>query len=628
MVNSSWTEASTGEERWPFAWWLLPVVVALASYAAVATVGFVWDDQSLILGSPLVAGPWSLSDHLFQPFWGSTLQAARSFYRPLITASYAADFRLWHGWAGGFHLTNLVLHVVSAVLVGRLCLRAGARPAVAGFLAAAFAAFPRLTESVVWISGRTDVAAGMFTFGALLVYVSGREHWRKASAGLLLLLGLLCKEVALAGLVALVLFEWRRSEQPRRAFRVLRELGPILAASFLYGVLRSVVMLERTFEPGSLKRTVASVALASTEAIGRYLWMIADPLRPHLQTGNLERLQPAWSALGALVLVTVLIALYRYARRGASMQWMAFGLGAGAIALVLHIVPIQDNIVAADRFLYLPVAALAVGAAPLAERLWQRHPRIGITAGVLVTSIFAIATSVRVGTWSNELALWREEVAHAGSSNAIPHNELAIALIHRARYAEALGILDRVQGSSATAITRATCLDKIGRRSEAIALLRWLLQHEPSRTLARVNLMLMAARERHFEEARAIADAFPPELQKRSDIQALRRQIEDAAAEWVRFPLEAPGEGVALRVGRATWFERLGAVPEATARWRSVALDTTVDEGTRLRATAYVVAQGTEAEARSVLAALGEGGVAPTLLSAFDATLISRFADD
>lgn len=628
MVDSSWTEASAGEKRWTFAWWLFPAVGALVSYAAVATVGFVWDDQSLILGSPFITGQFSWLDHFFRSFWGGTLQSTRSFYRPLITLSYAADFYLWHGWPGGFHLANLVLHTMSAVLVGRLCLRAVARPAVAGFLAAAFATFPRLTESVVWISGRTDVAAGTFTFGALLVYASGREHWRKALAGLLLLLGLLCKEVALAGLVALVLFEWRRSEHPRRTFRALRELGPVLAASFLYGVLRSVVMLGRPAEPGSLNRTVANVALASTEAIGRYLLMIADPLRPHLQIGNLERLQPAFSAVGALALVTVLIMLYRYARRGTSMQWMAFGLGAGAIALVLHIVPFQDNIVAADRFLYLPVAALAVFAAPLAERFGQRHPRLGLTSGVLLVSLFAITTSLRVRTWSNDVALWREEVAHVGPSNAIPYNELGIALIHRARYADALGILDRVQGSSATVITRATCLDKLGRRSEAMAILRTLLQHEPSRSLARVNLMLMAARERRFDEARAVVDDLPTELQGRPDMQALRKQIEDAAAEWGRFPPEAPEEAVALRAGRAAWFERLGAVPEATTRWCSVVLDRAVDEGTLLQAAAYVVGQGTEEQARAVLAALAARGVAPSLLSSLEATLTGRFEDD
>jgi tetratricopeptide (TPR) repeat protein len=310
------------------------------------------------------------------------------------------------------------------------------------------------------------------------------------------------------------------------------------------------------------------------------------------------------------------------------MQWMALGLGAAAIAMVLHVIPFQVNIVAADRFLYLPVAALVVFAAPLADRLWQRLPRIGLTSGVLLASIFAVATSMRVRTWSNDVALWREEVAHVASSNAIPYNELGIALIHRARYADALSVLDQAQGSSATVITRATCLDKLGRRGEAMAILRALLQQEPSRSLARVNLILMAARERHFDEARAIADDLPTELQVRSDMQALRRQIEDAAAEWARLPLEAPGEVVALVAARATWFERLGAVPEATARWRSVVLDRAVDDGTRLHAAAYVVGQGTEEQARAVLAALAERGVASPLLSSLDAALTNRFAED
>jgi alkylhydroperoxidase/carboxymuconolactone decarboxylase family protein YurZ len=628
MVDSSWPQAPPGERKWSFAWWLFPSVVAVVSYAAAWTVGFVWDDQSLIQGSPLITGQSSWLDHFFQPFWGSTFQSARSFYRPLMTLSYAADFRLWHGWPGGYHLTNLLLHLISAVLVGRLCLRAGARETTAGLLASAFAAFPRLTESVAWISGRTDVAAGMFTLAAILVSISGCQGWRKALAGFLLLLGLFCKEVALAGVVALALYEWHSSGLPRRPLRSVRNLIPILAAPIVYATLRSVVMFGRIAEQGPLQRTVANVALASTEAVARYAIMLADPLRPRLQIGSVEHLQPALSTLGILLVVAMLMALRRWAGQGTSMQWMAFGLGASAIAMVLHLVPFQVNIVAADRFLYLPVAALAVFVAPTGERLFQLHPRLVLTSGVFVVSLFAIATSVRVRTWSNDVALWREEVAHVGPSSALPYNELGIALIHRARYAEALAILDVVRGASSTVITRATCLDKLGRRAEAVALLRALAQQDPSRTLAPVNLMLMAARERHFEEARAIAEGLPAELKGRSDMQALRQQIEDAAAEWARFPPEAPDEAVALRAARATWFERLGAVPEATARWRSLVVDATVDESTCLRAAAYVVGQGTKEQARATLAALVQRGVAPTLIASFEATLAGRFEDD
>jgi hypothetical protein len=72
----------------------------------------------------------------------------------------------------------------------------------------------------------------------------------------------------------------------------------------------------------------------------------------------------------------------------------------------------------------------------------------------------------------------------------------------------------------------------------------------------------------------------------------------------------------------------LGAVPEATTRWCSVVLDRAVDEGTLLQAAAYVVGQGTEEQARAVLAALAARGVAPSLLSSLEATLTGRFEDD
>lgn len=631
MVETSRPAVSAGGKGAEFAWWAVPIVALLGSYAAAPTAGFVWDDYALIVGSPLVTGHATLVEHFSQPFWSNVLQSARSFYRPLVTLSYAWDHRLWHNWAGGYHLTNLLLHLACTLLVAALCLRAGASRPVACLLATAFAVFPRLTESVAWISGRTDPAAAIGALGALLLYKPGRGSWgRKVLAGFSLLAGLLCKETALCAVVGLVLFAWVESARPRRVVRIVLELGPIWAALAIYAALRLPVMSANDVEHAMAPRPPLAVFLSSTEALFRYLWMLVDPLRPRLQIGDLDRPQPMLSGLGVALAVACLFVVRRWAGRWTSMQWAAIGLGGTALALVLHLIRLDVNIVAADRFAYLPLAALAIGLAPAMERAWQRRRKLVMVGAAVILGSFTIATALRVRMWTSEVALWRDAVAHSFPGAAVPRGELGVALMHRGRHDEALTILNSVAPDKASlvAINQATCLDKVGRRSEAIALLQLLLRVEPKRSRAWVNLMLLHARDRRFGEARAIGARLSAEFGNRLDIQDLVKQVDIASADWAALPVEAVDEPMDVRARRATWFERIGAVPEAQARWKTLALDARADSDVRLEAATYVALGGRASEARAVLGALAAEGALTSHLPALRAALDGRFDEE
>ena len=90
--------------------------VALA-YALTPFGGFVWDDHSLIAEDPavLTLRPiWYYFSHLF---WSGPLSVEQRYYRPLVTLSYALERRLWGEWPGGYHVTNLLLHLGCVALV-------------------------------------------------------------------------------------------------------------------------------------------------------------------------------------------------------------------------------------------------------------------------------------------------------------------------------------------------------------------------------------------------------------------------------------------------------------------------------------------------------------------------------
>ncbi len=195
-------------------WIVLLGVLALVAtvYGSTLQSPFLWDDRRLIVEQILEA-PRSLGSYLFTPFWNSaeTGESYRGFFRPLTTLSFVWDADLDGGNPVGFHLTNLVLHLATVAALFAVARRFGANLIPAAAMGLVFGLAPRLTESVSWISGRTDVLAALFGLLAILVHpfriLSDRPRGAAWSSALFVTLGLCGKEVAFAFFLTIVLDE-------------------------------------------------------------------------------------------------------------------------------------------------------------------------------------------------------------------------------------------------------------------------------------------------------------------------------------------------------------------------------------------------------------------------------------
>ena len=118
-------------------------------------------------------------------------------YVPVTWLSFALDYVLWGFRPFGFHLTNIVLHEITASLVcfltTRLLARATAWPAATcafGGVAAAlpWGLHPLRVEAVSWATGRRDVLSAFLlclALGAWLMAInregSSRRRWQSAA---------------------------------------------------------------------------------------------------------------------------------------------------------------------------------------------------------------------------------------------------------------------------------------------------------------------------------------------------------------------------------------------------------------------------------------------------------------
>src|SRR4029077_13055883 len=122
---------------------------------------FVYDDHRLVLENGSLA-------HLAD-LRGIVLH---DLTRPLTNLSYALDFAVWGTRPFGFHLTNVLLHLLNVVLLFRVALGmadpSGRPTVVAAVAATLFAVHPMLTESVGYVSSRSEILCAAFFLPAFL----------------------------------------------------------------------------------------------------------------------------------------------------------------------------------------------------------------------------------------------------------------------------------------------------------------------------------------------------------------------------------------------------------------------------------------------------------------------------
>jgi len=586
---------------------VLVLLFVAGTYSAAPLGDFVWDDVTLILEEPSIRELQPISAYFDRMFFGGPEGApTRAFYRPLVTLSFAWDWKLWDGSPLGFHLSNVFLHLLCVALVFFLARKWGARPLAAAGGAALFGVLPRLTEAVAWISGRTDLLAAFFVLTALVIH-RPRPAYRWAAA-LCLLMGLLSKEVAVAGFAALLLVELmgRESLPSFREPKAFSRLVPLVIVGLVYAALRVRVLPDvsvptRAPDLGPWRRLSAAA-----EAIGSYTWMFLDPLRPRTQIGSIWI--PNWMlvALGCVVLLLIVWLLATSRRRlrrqlagqregdGAARPAGGLprepGLAAAAlvvvpIALVSHLVPLPLQVVAADRFLYLPAAALAAVAASAVTSLGPKAFRASWMGAAVLVPVFASASYLRVGDWRDEITLWSEAIQHAPDGNSLPFVQLGIALTRAGMSEQALPHLDRAEAiddrlhrergvgdgmGSGALEAKALAFAASGRFDEAAAIFEDLAHARPYEPIYLYNLGVVWAMGLDFSRAEEGLVALLTSFPDYGEARRLLAEVRQNAERWESLPAIEDGEGAGIRLKRAEVLRAVGREGEAREIWLDV----------------------------------------------------------
>src|SRR5438477_588089 len=192
----------SSQRVWLFA--LALIAITAAAYLPAWNGKLIWDDNRHIT-QPALRSWQGLAD-----IW--TRVGATQQYYPLVHSFFWIEQKLWGDSVLGYHLVNILLHSLGAVVLLQILRRL--KIPGAWLAAALFALHPVQVESVAWISELKNTLSGLFFFCSILAYLNFDENRNRGSyisSLALFLFGLMCKTViAPLPAIILVVLWWRR----------------------------------------------------------------------------------------------------------------------------------------------------------------------------------------------------------------------------------------------------------------------------------------------------------------------------------------------------------------------------------------------------------------------------------
>jgi tetratricopeptide (TPR) repeat protein len=476
------------------------LLVTLLAYWPALRGGLVWDDR-VLLDAEVLSDPDGLRRIWLEP---SQLDEHEDHYWPVVYTTFWLERMIRGGFdPTGMHLVNVLLHVATALLLGRLAARLGLTAAAAAAATWIFALHPVHVESVAWIIERKDLLSALLVLAAADSFLRFREEGGRGRWVLSLVLvtaGMLSKSVAVTFPLGVAIAVWlKHGAVRRRDVTALLPHAAVLALLAVFDVTRAARIAPADFGLSAVDRgLVASRAAAFYAA--KLAW--PDPLMP---------VYPRWvpgeaaSWVAAVALLAGALALFAFRRR----------IGRGPLAALLFFLvtlsPMSGFVdfgwmrysFVADRFQYLASAGPCLLAAAGAARLGRRAR----LPGILVLVVLGALTFRHASIWQDDERFFRAVVTRNPAANDGWFNLGAGLVTKPERIDDAIAAFEEAAArdprSAKVRYNLGTALATRGRFAEALPHLEETLRIDPSYPDAHGNLGIALAGLGRLEEAEA-----------------------------------------------------------------------------------------------------------------------------
>ena len=371
------------------------------------------------------------------------------YYRPLLMLSFFMDKLLWGLEPSFMHLESIMLHACNTILVffiaKQVCCKLTKDNLELPLLAALFFALhPINTESVNWISGRTDLLGAIFTLSStllLLQCVAKRSFLLVIFSSVCLIFAIMSKETMLffypvgCGL----LYFWPSLMAPPKPERNLRLKFillfslPFLIGGLLYLFFRIFLFSQNDQGAHHLSNFPLNESFAfiisAFKVFGFYIKKLFIPVPLNFAITKISSIY-IWIGIASFALSLFLI------KKRAIFFLISFYLIVPAIIIALAGVTWTPI---AERYLYLSSAFWSIGLAGVCFYFVNLGKKQKILTTLCIISVLlssTLITSNRNLQWQDNVKLYADTILKNHDFTAI-NNEYAIALIDAGQFAEA-----------------------------------------------------------------------------------------------------------------------------------------------------------------------------------------------
>jgi len=518
----------------PNSWmpWQVGAIVAAVVwiYWPALNGGWQWDDDLYLTKNALLTDPARLWKAWFVP--GSFIE-----YYPIAETVQWVQWRLWHEQTLGYHVTNVLLHAVSALLLWRLFAKLGLRYAWLG--AMLFAVHPAQVESVAWIAELKNTLSLPPFLLAMMAWIDFEERKQPCDywiAFAWFVVAMLCKiSMAPFAFVILLYAWWKRG---RVGWADVKGAAPFLVVAVVLAavtIYAGEVYVSKEFPatgmPGGVLSKIALGGSSVAFYLGIFLWPVN--LLPAYAKWTISPPAPLlfvpWLLLAGLV-------IWAWTMRRTWGRHVLLGLGFFLLFLApflgWHWVSYMDFTWVMNHFLYIPgigLIALVVAGLEKALTLAPKEARLVALGAVgVAVALLAFGARADAALYKDQETLWTYAEQHDPTSFAA-HNQLGVALDEKGDATDALYQFEqaeKIEPDFPEARSNVgSVLLETGRAAEAIDAFREALKLAPRYALAHYNLGNALRQNGQLPEA---IDEFQQSLQLNPENAEAENNLADA----------------------------------------------------------------------------------------------------
>jgi Flp pilus assembly protein TadD len=402
---------------------LLVVCVGIV-YAQSLRFDFVtYDDYELVYQNGNYLSDLSNIATSFKTHAFTTHRAESGYYRPLVLISFILDYQLWQLHPSGYHLSNLLLHIIEALFVFVL-LELLTRNAFSAFMGSLLFAFhPLQTGAVAWVAGRHDLLLGLFVIMMMIFYHLSRENetsqkkyyfltvcsfacalfTKESAAFYLLLFPLYDLCVAKCSFVSLISERWKNAYLIPGIILIvyllirLRVFGEVIGAEKLYGTTSLIERIQQlpAIIAENCKFIVSPVQLSIVHPMESLIW-----------------LRQPWMILSWFIPLFLSAGIWWSWKKDRIICFGLLWFSVGVLP-VLGIFPLAVPIL--EHRLYVPLMGIAIVFGRLVYVVVSRteQSKLRRSFPVVIVLFCAISSFMRLPIWLNSETLWRDAIEKA-----------------------------------------------------------------------------------------------------------------------------------------------------------------------------------------------------------------------